>query len=282
MPSAQKLVLPDLIGLVPFPCSGNPHSEQAGAESVAWIDRYDVFRDSNRATFMQLRGNVMVSRGYPFADLDATRICCDVINLLFLLDEVSDEQDGAGARQTGYIFLKAMSDEPCDGSLLSRMTKEFVAIFLGRGEADIKLISSLKERLEHKTGPNFQRRFVQHCANYLEAVWKEADLRDRGEVLDLEAYTNLRRENSGVRPCFSLFEYTLGIDLPDEVFEDPVFASMYFGAIDMVFWSNVSSPLRVFSACTTSHRCSGPLFIQRRTSEGNRRQQRHHRHHEGS
>lgn len=99
---------------------------------------------------------------------------------------------------------------------------------------------SFKKRLFNEAKPNCQRRFVQHCAEYLQAVSYEADLRERGQTLDLEEYTVLRRENSGVRPCFALFEYVLGIDLPDEVFEDPVFASLYFATADMVFWSNVS------------------------------------------
>jgi len=31
----------------------------------------------------------------------------------------------------------------------------------------------------------------------------------------------------------------LGIELPDAVFDDPVFQSVYFAAVDMVCWSNV-------------------------------------------
>lgn len=126
MPSSQVLNLPDLVGLCPFPYSSNPHCEQAGAESAAWIERYNVFRDRKRAFFMQTCSELLVSRAYPYADFEGARTCCDFVNFLFVLDEISDDQDGAGARQTGDTFLKAMSDEPCDGSLLSRITKELV------------------------------------------------------------------------------------------------------------------------------------------------------------
>jgi hypothetical protein len=77
-------------------------------------------------------------------------------------------------------------------------------------------------------------------------VATEATLRERGEVLDLASFILLRRENSAVRLCFGLFEYVLGIDLPDSVFEDPIFMSLYWAATDMVCWSNVSV---VFLAC---------------------------------
>jgi hypothetical protein len=70
-------------------------------------------------------------------------------------------------------------------------------------------------------------------------VAREAEYRERGEVLDMESFKHLRRENSAIRLCFGLFEYSLGIDLPDEVFENPVFESLYWAAADMVCWANV-------------------------------------------
>jgi len=67
-------------------------------------------------------------------------------------------------------------------------------------------------------------------------------LRDCGDVLELEDYVHLRRENSAVRVCFGMISYILGIDLPDDVFEDPVFQQIYFSAVDMVCWANVGVP----------------------------------------
>jgi hypothetical protein len=89
------------------------------------------------------------------------------------------------------------------------------------------------------------RRFLKHCKDYIECVATEAELREQGEVLNLTSFIALRRENSAIRLCFGLFEYVLGIDLPDEVFMDPVFMSLYWAAADMVCWSNVSIILRI-------------------------------------
>ncbi len=68
---------------------------------------------------------------------------------------------------------------------------------------------------------------------------QEAEYRERGEVLDMESFKHLRRENSAIRLCFGLFEYSLGIDLPDEIFEHPIFESLYWATADMVCWANV-------------------------------------------
>jgi hypothetical protein len=64
-------------------------------------------------------------------------------------------------------------------------------------------------------------------------------LREEGEVLSLGEYMPLRRNNSAVLLCFSLVEYILGIDLSDDVFEDPDFSEAYWTACDFVCWANV-------------------------------------------
>jgi len=91
-------------------------------------------------------------------------------------------------------------------------------------------------------GTNCRRRFLEHCEDYIEAISKEAEYRERDEVLDVERYETLRRENSAVRLCFMLAMYALDIDLPDKVFEDSAFMTVYFAACDLVCWANVSGP----------------------------------------
>lgn len=103
------------------------------------------------------------------------------------------------------------------------------------------MVLRFKERLLDHAGPRSYRRFLVHCADYINAVAREAELREHGEVLDLAAYMPLRRENSAIRLCFGLFESALGIDLPDEVFQDEQFMMLYWSAADMVCWSNVSA-----------------------------------------
>ncbi|TDL25607.1 terpenoid synthase [Rickenella mellea] len=216
----MQFTLPDLIPLCPFPWATSPHYKKAGAESAAWIDSYNIFSNRKRAFFVQSSNELLVSHVYSYAGYEEFRTCCDFVNLLFVVDEISDDQSGSGARETGDSFLRAMLDTACDGSVLSQITKQF------------------KERFVSKAGPNTRRRFMGHCVKYIEAVTKEAELREAAEVLDLRSYETLRRENSAVRLCFGLFEYILGIDLPDETFEDPLFMRIYWAAADMVCWSN--------------------------------------------
>lgn len=97
-----------------------------------------------------------------------------------------------------------------------------------------------RARLLTSMGPQSFCRFLKVNENYIDCVAREAEYRERGELLDMESFKPLRRENSAVRCTFGLIEFTLGIDLPDVVFEDATFMKTYWAALDMVWLANVS------------------------------------------
>lgn len=77
---------------------------------------------------------------------------------------------------------------------------------------------------------------------YFDAQCLQADPK---EVPDLDSYIRFRRDAGGCKPCFALIEYANGLNLPDEVFQDPVVRELQEIANDIVSWSNV----RAFSRC---------------------------------
>ena len=85
------------------------------------------------------------------------------------------------------------------------------------------------------------KRFYEYNVAYTYAVGKEAELREQKIVLDVESYIQLRRDNSAVQCCFGLIEYVQGTDLPDEVFNDPIFRRVHNAACDIVCWDNACS-----------------------------------------
>ena len=80
---------------------------------------------------------------------------------------------------------------------------------------------------------------------FFQAVHQQALFRANGVVPDLETYIDMRRDTSGCKPVFDLIEYSLDLELPDVVAEDPVIVALNQGANDLVTWSNVS----IISAC---------------------------------
>ncbi|KAJ3510122.1 hypothetical protein NLJ89_g4856 [Agrocybe chaxingu] len=219
LPSQFKL--PDLLSTCPLKDGTNPTYKKAAAESRAWIGSYNMFADRKRAFFIQGQNELLCSHVYCYAGYEQLRTTCDFVNLLFVVDEVSDEQSGEDARATGQVFVNAMKYADWhDGSKLAKLTKDFRARFL---------------RL---AGPKNVARFVALCESYTACVGKEAELRESSQVLGVKEFIPLRRQNSAVLLCFSLVEYILGIDLDDEVYRDENFLNAYWAACDHVCWAN--------------------------------------------
>ncbi|KIL64403.1 hypothetical protein M378DRAFT_186710 [Amanita muscaria Koide BX008] len=227
MPSqVRRLVLPDLKGQCPFIGTTSPHYVDASAESRAWINGFDVFTDRKRAYFIQGFNEVLVSHTYSYAGYEQFRTACDFVNLLFVLDELSDDMNSADARETFNAYRCALQDPDWDdGSVIAKITKDF------------------RKRILRHAGPNATKRFYDYNVAYTHAVEKEAELRERNIVLDVDSYIQHRRNNSGVYCCFSLAEYAQGTDLPDEVFNDPIFMQLHNSACDMICWHNISKGL---------------------------------------
>nr|UPX76565.1 putative 1,10 3RNPP carbon cyclization sesquiterpene synthase 147 [Hypholoma fasciculare] len=219
--SVRQLRIPDLFASCPLKPSTNPSYKEAAAESRAWINSYNVFADRKRADFIQGQNELLCSYAYAFAGHEQFRTTCDFVNLLFVVDEVSDDQTGQDARKTGQVYVNATKYVDWDdGSKLSKITKDFRA------------------RFYRLAGPKNAKRWETLCQAYTDCVATEAELREQGKVLPLKDFIPLRRNNSAVVLCFALNEYNLGIDLDDEVYQDETFLEAYWAAVDHVCWAN--------------------------------------------
>ncbi len=124
-PTTDKIVLPDLAAICPFPWRVNPHFERAREESSAWVETYMVRAKSRKVAFLKsCVSELLASLTYSYADFEQLRLCCDFLNLLFDYDEFTDELDLHGASTSGTIFLKTISGEKTEGSVLSDIVDE--------------------------------------------------------------------------------------------------------------------------------------------------------------
>ncbi|EIW77846.1 terpenoid synthase [Coniophora puteana RWD-64-598 SS2] len=207
LPQATEFVLPDFFAPCPFTLGlTNPHADTVFPEARAWIGKFLPF--SGLAWHCD-----------PWAGKEGFRTICDFQNLLFLMDELTDEMSGEDARVVGESFIRVLKDPSVDNeSIIAQATREFRTRI-----ADDVATKSV-----------WFGRFVAICKSYADATYIEAEHRENNRVLDLDDFVIARRENSAVRCCFSINEHALGIDLPDSVFEDPEFLRMYFDAVDMI------------------------------------------------
>ncbi|KAH8111225.1 terpenoid synthase [Phellopilus nigrolimitatus] len=223
MTSQITFKLPDLFAMceaAKLTSSVNPRYKEAGAESAAWISSYKLLGPDTRAFFDNLNSAIFVGCTYPYAGYNELKMSCDYLNLIFILEEITDVQSGADVRKTMDIHFRVLSGEPCDGSALSRMSFDFRANFL------------------KQFGTNNIDRFLSQHKSYADAVIVEADHRDKSALLCLDDYVFSRRENSSMRPCFTLIECCNYFHLPDEALEHPTIKRMHDATLDMLCWSN--------------------------------------------
>ena len=122
MPIETVLTLPDLLSQCPFPPSTNPHYEVSGPNTAAWLDKY--FHGDALVRLKQARTDLLINYTYPYVSPEFFQLCSDNMNLLFVVDGISDKQDGFGAEKTREMFLKALKGEPCEDDVVPRMTRE--------------------------------------------------------------------------------------------------------------------------------------------------------------
>ena len=58
--------------------------------------------------------SLLASLAFPSATPGALRICCHYMNVLFVVDDITDDEDGARARATCISLLRALEDPDYD------------------------------------------------------------------------------------------------------------------------------------------------------------------------
>ncbi|KAE9402444.1 terpenoid synthase [Gymnopus androsaceus JB14] len=223
--SPTSFLMPDLeasISVLPERDT-NPHHDEARSESRLWINQFNktVYGPKMRTFMDNCNLELINSFCYPYANKDGLRATMDLHNILWLYDEFTDTESGKDAHRSASVAQQALCDpEFNDGSWLCLMMKDF------------------KTKHIDRAGPDAARRFIEHFCSYVKVVGKEAELREENKILDIQDYITLRRETSAVRTCFDLVEYCLGINLPQDVHEDPVFIGGYNAAMDLIYWAN--------------------------------------------
>jgi hypothetical protein len=97
--------LPNLHATWPFPKTINPHYAQASAESLCWIDSFQLFSEANREKFHGINAGLLGALAYPRHNKEQLRVACDLMNVLFAVDEVSDDLDGEDAQKLAELVI---------------------------------------------------------------------------------------------------------------------------------------------------------------------------------
>lgn len=132
-----KIVFPDLITACPFPLRMNPQCKQAASTSEAWLMRGGNMSEKKRKAYHGLKAGLLTSMCYPEAQYTELRVCCDYINYLFHLDNISDCMDERGTNRTAEVVMGVLRSPKKykTSTRIGRMTREcvFLDTFLSFG-----------------------------------------------------------------------------------------------------------------------------------------------------
>ncbi|EPT00598.1 hypothetical protein FOMPIDRAFT_1023716 [Fomitopsis schrenkii] len=221
-PAPSKIIIPDLVSHCTIPVRCNRNWRLASVESKQWLFRGGDLTQKKRDAFHGLKAGYLTSMCYPLAGYPQLRVCCDFMNYLFHLDNLSDEMDDRGTLGTA---IKVM--DPLYHPEASRPTTR-----VG------KLTKDYWRRLIQTGSPGAQQRFIETFDMFFQAITEQARDRANGLIPDLESYIAIRRDTSGCKPCWALIEYANNLDLPWEVMDHPIVRGLGEAANDLVTWSN--------------------------------------------
>ncbi|KAG8867912.1 hypothetical protein FRB97_002892 [Tulasnella sp. 331] len=223
-----RYIIPDFISIAPSPLRVNPSHGSTAQVSMDWLDSFGVHPNTkHRAAFQSMDFGMLTAMCYADANQERFRLLCDYINALFAYDDLADEgglrKDGDGTRKAADIIMQC----------LRSTTTHNTPFKIG------KVFSSLWSRvLESGISQGASRRFLETTDLYLQAVHQHVVNRSNDKILDIESFIQLRRDNGALKMCFAMGEFSLGLDIPDEVLQHPLIQIMEDASNDVVVLSN--------------------------------------------
>ncbi|KAG1889992.1 terpenoid synthase [Suillus subluteus] len=184
----KTIYLPDTMVDWPWPRTN------VKAEADAWFRDFKALTPKSQEAFDK-------------CEFEYLRIGCDLMNVFFIFDDYTDVQNEAVTKEIVDIMLDALHNpqkmRPEGEHILGEIVRQFWA------------------RTIQSASLSSQRHFLETFTAYLHAVVTEVIDREQGHSKrSIDDYLKLRRYTSGVKPTYSIVE--MGMDLPDEVFYNPV------------------------------------------------------------
>ncbi|QRW22636.1 hypothetical protein RhiXN_07672 [Rhizoctonia solani] len=217
----SQLSLPDVSAYTSkaFGSKTNPHQREAEIESYQWFDSYGIHTGTKRQRFFESGFGLMTAMCYPDCNFARFRITMD------LFDDMTD--GGAldtvdGMKRAVDVTMKSLREPD------SPPPKFKVAA----------TVQHCYNRMRQDGNPAMLRRFVDALDFYTQACFQQKVNRSTDTIPTMEEYIQLRRDTSAMKIGFAILEYTLDLDLPDQVADHPLVTELALAGNDILTWAN--------------------------------------------
>ncbi|KAK4215799.1 terpenoid synthase, partial [Rhypophila decipiens] len=206
----QKVKIPDFLAGSPWKRVLNPHYETVKAETDAWIESFDLFKDAkSQDAFERCQAHQL-------------RVGSDFMALLYAYDEYTDVSDEVQARNLANIVVHAMNHpsnaRPSGENPLGEIARQFWT----------RALTILS--------PSAQRHFLDTFAEYVNSVVQQRHDNAKSRLRTFDEYWALRHHNCACLPSFALGE--LGLDIADDIYNRPPLERMMALAVQLICASN--------------------------------------------
>ncbi|PIL22415.1 terpene synthase [Ganoderma sinense ZZ0214-1] len=234
----QTIRLPETMANWPLPRRLNPHYAAVVEQSAEWISSFGAFGPKAQLAFDKCNIGLLATMSYPTLSKEHYRIGCDLMNLFFVWDDHTDPLSAAEVRAIADCSLDAIhnpdKERPEGESVIGEITRQFWV-----------------NALASSTSETFQRRFKYKWEEFLRAVIEQAEDRDSDRCRTVEEYLSVRRLTIGAEPSYAVAEASM--DLPQEVFDNPLLVALRRDVTDLIILDNDMSSYNKEQAVGDDH-----------------------------
>ncbi|CEI39940.1 unnamed protein product [Fusarium venenatum] len=220
------VVLPDLFkGFVVQTPRINKGYEAVKPVSEQWLSEKCQFspRMKKRVEFCDFA--LFISIAAPDAPGDRLKTMCDWGNWVFPFDDLFDEGSLKNAQKQAQFVI--------DSLMADMLGKTFTNKKIRVVQAHDDIFRRVSE-----VSRSARTRFALAMRDYTDGVIHHVKHFSSNSIPSIEDMLHTRRLSSGVTPLYHLVEYAHGIQLPDEVFENPVIQTLERLGVDFVLLAN--------------------------------------------
>ncbi|EUC54853.1 terpene synthase family, metal-binding domain protein [Rhizoctonia solani AG-3 Rhs1AP] len=223
----SQILLPDIPAYTSkvFALKLSPYHLQAAHESYEWFDTFEVHAGSKRQRFFDYDFGLMSALCFADADFVRLRTAITLVLWLFSFDDMIDRgalNSVQGMKHAVDVTMSVLRDP-------SIPPPSFKAA---------AVLQSYFNRMRQDGGAGTLRRFVDATDQYTQRSFQQQVNKSTERIPTVEKYIQHRREASAMITALAVLEYTLGLDLPDEVANDPVVVELGIAGSDMLNWTN--------------------------------------------
>lgn len=205
----------------------NTHQAAADREARAWFDSVGLYDDRKKSKFLNYgKFDLFAALSFPDADLEHLVTCLMFFFWAFSTDDLSDEGDLQSRPddvQAGHAISVRVVNEP--GA--PRSEYPYAAMFY-----------DLLERFRETSTPGAYKRFIRAWEEWSGSQVTQSRNRSQDRIPSVDEFILMRRATIGGAMVEAIVEYSLDLDLPDEVFENSIIRAMSDATNDLMTWPN--------------------------------------------